>query len=397
MNSWDYIIVGSGLTGATIARFLHDAGVKVLVVERRNHVGGNVYDHLHSSGIRVHTYGPHLFRTNSDAVWSWIQRFGEFYRYEHEVLTEVDGRLECWPIQAEYLTRQVGEHWQPDYMGDVNNFEEASLSMMPRIVFEKFVKPYSEKQWGVPAHSLAATLAGRFDVRTDGDKRLKQCKYQGLPLYGYAALMKQVLKGIPVLLYCDYLENRTDFTAQHGIIYTGPIDALFNYRFGKLRYRTQERSEMFHPHTDYALEGAVINYPGKELGKKIRAVEWKRLMPHRRAEAISGTLITEEEPRDARDPDEFEYPFQDHENLQRAVRYRELADHTKDVICCGRLGNYSYYDMTDAISQAMFQAQLLFIERGLHTAAQALDKTVSELKTLCPFVRKAAENEGRVA
>ena len=163
MPTADYVVVGSGLTGAVIARSLRDAGRDVVVVERREHLGGNVHDHLHFSGIRIHTYGPHYFRTNSDALWAFVTRFAEFYPYVAELRSEVDGVAEQWPIAASYIRRTVGDKWTPAFVGTPTNFEEASLAMMPEPVYRKFVKGYTEKQWGVPAHTLSAELAKRFE------------------------------------------------------------------------------------------------------------------------------------------------------------------------------------------------------------------------------------------
>src|SRR4051794_36081741 len=180
MRPVDYLIVGSGLTGAVIARTLADAGREVLVVDRRAHQGGNVHDHEHPSGIRIHTYGPHYFRTTSDKIWDFATRFAPFFKYEAALLSDIDGTLEQWPIAGSYIRKHVGENWRPEFTGKPRNFEEAALSLMPRLVYEKFVKEYNEKQWGVPNASLAASLCGRFDVRHDDEPRLKpHCKYQG--------------------------------------------------------------------------------------------------------------------------------------------------------------------------------------------------------------------------
>ena len=149
----DYLIIGSGLTGATIARVLSDAGREAVVLERRSHAGGNVHDHSHPSGIRIHTYGPHYFRTASEPLWDFVNRFASFYPYEASLKTWVDGHYENWPIASSYIRRTVGEDWMPEHSGAAADFEEASLSLMPRLIYEKFVKSYSEKQWGVPASS----------------------------------------------------------------------------------------------------------------------------------------------------------------------------------------------------------------------------------------------------
>jgi UDP-galactopyranose mutase len=206
--SVDYLIVGSGLTGATIARTLVDAGCDVLVLERRSHIGGNVHDHVHPSGVRVHTYGPHYFRTNSDEIWRFVQRFSEFFPYEAVVKTLVDAKLEHWPVTAEYIRREIGS-WQPEVRTGVpSNFEDACLSMMPRQVYEKFVRGYTEKQWGTPAQNLSPSLASRFEVRLDDEPRFSRHRFQGLPRDGYAEFTRRLLEGVPTILSCDFLAAR---------------------------------------------------------------------------------------------------------------------------------------------------------------------------------------------
>jgi len=199
----DYVVVGSGLTGATIARLLVDARREVLVIERRPHLGGNLFDFVHPSGIPIHAYGPHYFFAHSDEIWAFVNRFAHFYRHETISKSLVDGHFENWPIAAGYIKRTVGDDWQPSFRGTPANFEEAVLKTIPRSVYEKFVKGYTEKQWGVPARMLSAGLAERFVVREDSSPQLKQHKYQGLPENGYTDFMHKLLKGIPITLNFD--------------------------------------------------------------------------------------------------------------------------------------------------------------------------------------------------
>ena len=168
-EEFDFIIVGSGLTGSTIARLLNDYGFKVLILERRDHIGGNVYDYLHPSGVRIHKYGPHYFRTSSNKIWSFVNRFAEFYKYEAVLKSFVDEKYENWPVAESYIREKIGLNWKPEFKGTPKNFEEASLAIMPRLIYEKFVKGYTEKQWGVPAKTLSANLVKRFDIREDDD------------------------------------------------------------------------------------------------------------------------------------------------------------------------------------------------------------------------------------
>lgn len=358
MISADYVIVGSGLTGAVIARLLSDAGREVLVLDRRSHLGGNVHDHVHSSGILIHTYGPHHFRTSSDRIWEFVNRFARFFTYEHRVVSEVDGELPSWPILGSYIRRVVGANWTPEFTGTPTNLEEAALALMPRVIYEKFVKEYNEKQWGVSARALSPKLCQRFDVRHDDDPRFKpQAKYQGIPEPGYAELMRRMLEGIPVLLNFDYLERQDEVEHRKLLVYTGPIDAYFNYEFGRLQYRGQIREHRFIADVDWKYPCGAVNNPLHAGGPHIRTLEWKHWMHPEWAKGIRGTLVTAETPFTPTTPNEFEYPFPDERNANLYRDYRQRADALSDVLICGRLGEYRYYDMDQAIARAMALAE----------------------------------------
>lgn len=382
----DYVIVGSGLTGATIARTLRDCGLQVLVLERRSQISGNLYDQVHPSGIRIHSYGPHLFRTSSKKIWEWIQRFGSFYLYEHKVMTLVDGNHEHWPITNSYLSRTVGSTWRPVECRHPENFEQACLSKLPHQAYSKFVKGYTEKQWGIAANQLDASLAGRFEVRNDNDTRLKRDRYQGLPVQGYTALVSNMLKDIPVLLNCDYLKYRTAVQANKLLIFTGPIDEFFDFELGHLRYRTQKRIHNYHADIDWSQPAAVINNPDPKNGPHVRIIEWKRLMPTDYASRISGTLLTRETPTDPPSPDCYEYPFPDSVNHNLYRRYRNLALANPKLLCCGRLGEYRYFDMDQAIARALVLAQRIIRTEGLTQAVNTLQETIHDVKRTSKMV-----------
>lgn len=352
----DYLVVGAGLTGATIARRLTDEGRTVVVVERRTHVGGNLHDVAHASGIRIHAHGPHYFRASADAIWAFVRRFADFYPFEAVVMTEVDGALEHWPIQEAYLRRTVGPRWQPGHVGPTANFEEASLAMMPAPVYDKFVRGYTAKQWGVDPRRLTADLAGRFEVRRDGDIRLSTSRYQGMPRGGYARFMTRMLDGIRTITGVDYLANRAAFEARAGVFFTGPIDEYFGFDLGRLAYRGQRRSHRYLPDVGWHQPVPQVNHPGPDL-PIIRTLEWKHMMEPELRNDLVGTVLTTEEPCSPTDPGQYEYPFPDAANRQLYARYRARADAIQGLVVCGRLGDYRYYDMDQAIGRALTLAR----------------------------------------
>jgi len=361
--SADYVIVGSGLTGGTIARLLTDAGADVVVLERRGHLGGNVHDHKHPSGVRIHTYGPHYFRTGSEDIWDFVNRFASFYRYEAVVKSQVDGAIENWPVAASYIRRAVGQNWKPSFEGSPANFEEASLAMMPELVYRKFVKGYSEKQWGVKATELSADLAKRFDVREDDEPRLMRHKYQGIPREGYAEFTKNILAGIPTVLHFDYLKHKDLVTARKMLIFTGPIDEFFGYDMGRLRYRGQRREHSHIADKHFVQPCGQVNNPDPANGPHIRTLEWKHMMPPEEIPDIQGTVLTREYTYSPEDPNYQEYPFPDAQNQELYKRYRDRAEAISGLMICGRLGEYRYYDMDQAIGRAMLLARQLLAEK----------------------------------
>ena len=349
----DFLIVGSGLTGAVFARKLYDAGYSVFVLERRNHLAGNVFDYSHESGIRVHRYGPHFFRTSSKQIWDFVTGLTPFYHYEARLKTRIDGELRHWPIHRGDVVKSLGKKWRVRKGGTPENFKEACLTVMPEDVYDMYVKEYTEKQWGVPPEQLDARLATRIEIRTCDDTRLKQSEYQGIPQHGYTELIRQLLSDIPILLNCDYLSHRETFQATKMVIYTGSIDEYYQYEFGRLRYRTQVREHEYRPDGGCALDAAVVNNPTHDGGPHVRTIEWKQLMQETFAERIEGTVLTVETPGESHDPHTHEYPFPDTENQYRYKQYAKRAEQDAEVLFCGRLGEYRYYDMDQAIARAL--------------------------------------------
>ena len=354
METIDYLIIGSGLTGAVIARKLFDFGREVLILESRKHFGGNVYDYDHSSGVRVHAYGPHYFRTKSDEIWSFVNRFSEFYSYEARIKSLVDNKIEDWPINLSYIKRLKSKDFIPHFKGTPSNFEETCLSKMPVNLYVKFIKGYTQKQWGVNPRFLHTNLANRFQIRKNYENRLTpRHKHQGLPKRGYKYLIDNLLKDIPKRLNYKYDSNSPRICYKKKLIYTGPIDEYFRYKFGRLRYRGQIRETIYLPETSFFQEFAQINNPSLKDGAFIRTTEWKHFTSNKESNSIKGTVITKEYPFSPTNSNNFEYPFPDIININLYKKYRNLASELKDVIICGRLGEYRYYDMDQAIEKAM--------------------------------------------
>lgn len=348
----DYLIVGSGLTGATIARILKDHNKNVLVVERRNCIGGNVVDEIHPSGIRMNKYGPHCFRTNDQELWDWVNKFALFHTFEPIVKCRLDsGNLEAWPP---HMTK-----YDQPYLSDIvpTNFEEAALSKVSERIYNNMIKGYTEKMWGVPASSLSPELFDRIDVRYDvnsqADIRFKTEKYQGVLTNGYTDFMLKLLSGIPIILNYNFLMNKYQIAAQKAIFFTGPIDEYFDYCLGKLDYRSHTRITECYRGSDHFFlfdDCFQINEPDPYVNF-LRSIEWKYLLPDS-YKYIHDTILTREISTAATQPDEYEYPVPDKKNAELYSKYQELAVEEKNVVFCGRLGEYKYYDMDQAITRA---------------------------------------------
>lgn len=356
-HQFDLLVVGSGLTGATIARLAADAGYRVVVIERRAAVGGNVRDAVHESDIRYGLYGPHYFRTSSPKIWEFVNRFATFRPFAAEVKAMVAGRLEDWPITEAYLERLCGPRWRqllPIYQRrDIRNFEAACLAAMPRAMYACFVQAYTAKQWGIDPRELEPGLAGRFEIRCGADRRLKTSTWQGVPVDGYAALVERMLAdpspgGIEVHCGVDWLRRNSRVASSPMTVFTGPIDEFFWFDLGRLRYRAQRREHSWLKADRLLYPTVQTNLPNPEV-PWVRVIEWRHMMP----EIGTGTLLTNEYPYSPSDPDAYEYPFPAAADRALYERYRKRASAMPDVIFAGRLGEFKYLDMDQAIARAM--------------------------------------------
>jgi len=308
----------------------------------------------------VHTYGPHYFRTSNRKVWEFVGRFATFLPFSAEIKVRLGNDLENWPIAGSYIRRELGEDWKPGHDGAVENFEQAALSVMPQLVFDRFIKEYTEKQWGRAARELSSALFSRINIHHDDDPRLKpNATYQGIPEKGYTDLVAQLLKGIPVVLNFDYLQNREAFVPRYKTVFTGPIDEFFGFDLGSLDYRGQMREVSYLEGTDLYQPCVQVNEPLHDGGSHIRTIEWKHLPHVSNGKEIQGTVLTRETPFSPLAPDEFEYPFPDWKNKGLYRRYRDRAEKLEDVLICGRLGEYCYMDMDQAIARALWQSESL--------------------------------------
>ena len=353
---FDYLIVGAGFAGSVLAeRLASRLGKRVVLIDRRNHIGGNAYDHHDDAGLLVHKYGPHIFHTNSTEVFQYLSQFTAWRPYQHHVLTSVDGLLLPFPINLDTVNRlynmQLTAFQLEEFLSSVaerrdpvRNSEDVVVSKVGRDLYEKFVRNYTRKQWDLDPSELDAAVLARVAARTNRDDRYFTDRYQVMPLHGYTRLFERMLAhpNIKVLLNTDYLEAR-QFIPFRELIYTGPVDEFFDYRHGKLPYRSLEfRFETLD--TPRFQPAAVINYPNEF--PYTRVTEFKYLTGQEHPK----TSVVYEYPRAEGDP---YYPVPRPENAERYRRYKALADATPGVHFVGRLATYKYYDMHQVVAQAL--------------------------------------------
>ncbi len=357
---YDYLIIGSGLFGACVANRLKNMGKKVLVIEKRNHIGGNVYTE-NIEGINVHKYGAHIFHTDYKDVWDYVNSFVEFNRYTNSPIARIGNEIYNMPfnmntfskiwsdvITPEDALRHIEEERREMEGKEITNLEEQAISLVGRTIYEKLVKGYTEKQWNRKCVDLPASIIKRLPVRFIYDNNYFNDAYQGIPIGGYTLLIDRMLDGVEVKLNTNFFDNKLEYmNMAKKVIYTGPIDEFYNYSLGHLEYRSLKFDTKIFD-TDNYQGNAVVNYTGTE-------VPYTRVIEHKHFEFNVGpkTVVTFEYPSDMSEGLEPFYPINDEKNNRMAQEYRNLASIEDKVIFGGRMGEYKYYDMDDVLKKAL--------------------------------------------
>jgi len=365
---FDYLVVGAGLFGAVFAHEAHKRGKSVLVIDRRSHIGGNVYTE-NVDGINVHKYGAHIFHTSNKEVWDYIQQFAEFNRYTNSPVARYKDELYNLPFNMNTFSQMWGVKTPTEALAKIDeqksaavaalngrepaNLEEQALSLVGRDIYEKLIKGYTEKQWGRKCSELPAFIIKRLPVRMVFDNNYFNDKYQGIPVGGYTQIVEKMLDGIEVRLGVDFFKDRASLAAcAKKIVFTGMIDEFYEYRFGELEYRSL-RFETEDLLQENFQGNAVVNYTEAE-------VPFTRIIEHKHFEygcqggpATSHTVVTREYPASWKRGDEPYYPMNDDKNNALYAKYKALADQENNVIFGGRLGMYKYFDMHHVIAEAL--------------------------------------------
>ena len=356
---YDYLIVGAGLFGAVFAERAHANGKKVLVIDKRNHIGGNVYTE-NIEGIQVHKYGAHIFHTNSSTVWNYVNRFADFNRYTNSPVANYHGELYSLPfnmytfnkmwgvVTPKEAEERIANEREKAGITEPQNLEEQAISLVGRDIYEKLVKGYTEKQWGRPCCELPAFIIRRLPVRFTFDNNYFNALYQGIPIGGYTAMVERMLDGIEVRLGVDYHDYKEELDAlADKVVYTGQIDRYFDYCYGHLSYRSV-RFENEILNVENYQGNAVINYTDSET-------PYTRIIEHKHFEfgKQDKTVISREYSCEWNPEIEPYYPVNNEQNNSLYARYKELADKQIGTIFGGRLAEYRYYDMDAVIASAL--------------------------------------------
>lgn len=361
---YDYLVVGAGLYGAIFAHEARIAGKSVLVVDRRTHIAGNVYTE-NIAGINVHRYGAHIFHTNNKKVWNYITQFAEFNRFTNSPVANYKGELYSMPFNMYTFNKMWGvvtpeeaeakiNEQRAEIVGEPKNLEEQAIALVGRDIFEKLVKGYTEKQWGRDCKDLPASIIKRLPVRLTFDNNYFNALYQGIPIGGYTKLVDNLLSGIEVRLSIDYLKNKPELDSlAHKVVYTGPIDAYFEYRLGYLEYRSVRFETELLDQTNFQ-GNAAVNYTDRETPwTRIIEHKWFEFGKDKEGNDLPQTVISREYSSEWKPGDEPYYPVNDSKNSALYTEYQKLAETERKVIFGGRLGEYKYYDMDQVIAAAL--------------------------------------------
>lgn len=361
MKTYNYLIVGAGLYGAVVAERLTKAGKKCLVIDRRDHIAGNVYSE-NVEGIQVHKYGPHIFHTNDTEVWEYVNRFADFNRFTLGTIANYKGEIYSLPFNMYTFNKMWGVTTPDEAAAKIDaqrkkaeitrpkNLEEQAISLVGTDIYERLIKGYTEKQWGRECKNLPSFIIKRLPVRFIYDNNYFSALHQGIPVEGYTKMVENMFDGIEVRLNCDYLEHKAEWDAlAEKIIYTGPIDAYFDYKLGYLEYRFVrfETEVLDIPNFQ---GNAIVNYTDRET-------PYTRIIEHKWFDFGKGnpqkTVISREYSEEWKPGDEPYYPVNDEKNSALYFKYKKLADKEPNVIFGGRLGEYKYYDMDQVIRKAL--------------------------------------------
>ncbi len=359
---YDYLIVGAGLYGAVFAREAARAGKKCLVIDKRDHIAGNIYTQ-EVEGIQVHRYGAHIFHTNNRQVWEYLGQFAEFNRYTNSPVANYKGEIYNMPFNMNTFNKlwgvitpaqaqaKIQEQRAAAGITEPKNLEEQAISLVGTDIYEKLVKGYTEKQWGRPCNQLPAFIIKRLPVRFIYDNNYFNALYQGIPVGGYTAMVQRMLEGIEVRLGQDYLADKAGWDAQaERVVYTGPIDAYFGSCYGPLEYRSVRFETEVLDMPNYQ-GNAVVNYTDAET-------PYTRIIEHKHFEfgTQPKTVISREYSAEWKPGEEPYYPVNDEKNGKLYARYKALADREEKTIFGGRLGEYKYYDMDKVVEVALAKA-----------------------------------------
>lgn len=354
MSRVDYLIVGAGFAGATLARKLHDFGKSVIVIEKRNHIAGNAYDMYDEHGVLIHLYGPHYFRTNHRKVRAFLSRFTEWTPQRYTVRVSLQNKLYSFPINRTTLNEFFHVNLKTPTQArkfleskripidHPKNAEEQVLANAGKEIYEAFFKNYTKKQWGMDPKKLGPEVTARIPIRFSTDDSYTSADFQALPKDGYTKMFEHMLAGIPVMLNTDF-EQARELIDYRNIIYTGPIDTYYKNKFGKLPYRSL-RFEFEHYNKEFYQDWVQVNYPNEE--KFTRIVEVKHITHQKTV----GTTISKEYPNNRGEP---YYPVPNKSNQERYLQYKKLADKEKHVFFVGRLAQYRYMNMDEVVLEAL--------------------------------------------